>query len=123
MTSRPTASAPRLAATLGYLAGSYRASTRGLEETTEDVFDVPIALGTVANLRTELSDAFGPRPLARRAGGTSQRPRGPVSTRGQVIGYPASQAGRTEDLGQGACPLPVFGSEQRQRPCLVPSSL
>ena len=35
---------PCLAATLGYLAGSRRASNRGLEETTEDVFDVPIAL-------------------------------------------------------------------------------
>jgi transposase len=51
---------PRLAATLGYLAGSHRASTRGLEEITEDVFDVPIALGTVANLRTELSEALAP---------------------------------------------------------------
>jgi transposase len=51
---------PRLAATLGYFAGSHRASTRGLEEITEDVFDVPIALGTVANLRTEVSDALAP---------------------------------------------------------------
>src|SRR5262245_66364930 len=51
---------PRLAAALGYFAGSHRASTRGLEEITEDVFDVPIALGTVANLRTEVSDALAP---------------------------------------------------------------
>ena len=51
---------PRLAATLAYLAGSHRASNRGLEEITEDVFDVPIALGTVANLRTEVSDALAP---------------------------------------------------------------
>ena len=51
---------PRLAATLAYLAGSHRASNRGLEEITEDVFDVPIALGTVANLHTEVSDALAP---------------------------------------------------------------
>jgi transposase len=51
---------PRLAATLSYLAGSHRASIRGLEEITEDVFDVPISLGTVANLRTEVSDALAP---------------------------------------------------------------
>jgi transposase len=51
---------PRLAATLGYLAGSHRASARGLEEITEDVFDVPVAVGTVANLRAELSEALAP---------------------------------------------------------------
>jgi transposase len=51
---------PRLAATLGYLAGSHRTSTRGLEEISADVFDVPIALGTVANLRTEVSEALAP---------------------------------------------------------------
>ena len=51
---------PRLAATLAYLAGSHRVSNRGLEEITEDVFDVPIALGTVANLRAEVSDALAP---------------------------------------------------------------
>src|SRR6266567_3806326 len=51
---------PRLAATLGYLAGSHRASSRGLEEITEDVFDVPISLGTVANLRAEVSAALAP---------------------------------------------------------------
>jgi transposase len=51
---------PRLAATLGYLAGSHRVSQRGLEEITEDVFDVPIALGTLANLQTQLSEALAP---------------------------------------------------------------
>jgi transposase len=51
---------PRLAATLGYLAGSHRVSSRGLEEIAEDVFDVPVALGTVANLRAELSAALAP---------------------------------------------------------------
>jgi transposase len=48
---------PRLAATLAYLAGSHRVSKRGLEEITEDVFDVPIALGTVANLEAHVSAA------------------------------------------------------------------
>jgi transposase len=49
---------PRLAATLGYLAGSHRVSSRGLEEITADVFDVPLSLDTVANLRTKLSTAL-----------------------------------------------------------------
>jgi hypothetical protein len=51
---------PRLAATLGYLAGSHRVSSRGLEEISLDVFDVPVALGTVANLRAEVSEALAP---------------------------------------------------------------
>jgi transposase len=51
---------PRLASTLGYLAGSHRASARGLEEIAADVFEVPVALGTVANLRAELSAALAP---------------------------------------------------------------
>ncbi len=51
---------PRLAATLGYLAGSHRVSQRGLEEITEDVFDVPVSVGTVANLQTQLSEALAP---------------------------------------------------------------
>src|SRR5215470_12168308 len=55
---KATSVGPRLAATLGYLAGSHRVSSRGLEEITEDVFDVPIALGTIANVRAELSAAL-----------------------------------------------------------------
>jgi transposase len=51
---------PRLAATLGYLAGSHRVSQRGLEEITEDVFEVPVAVGTVANLQGQLSEALAP---------------------------------------------------------------
>src|SRR5437588_714710 len=51
---------PRLTATLSYLAGMHRVSTRGLEELTADVFDVPLALGTVANLRAEVSEAVAP---------------------------------------------------------------
>ena len=51
---------PRLATTLGYLAGSHRVSQRGLEEITEDVFDVPLSVGTVANLQAQLSAALAP---------------------------------------------------------------
>ena len=51
---------PRLAATLGYLAGSHHVSKRGLEEIAQDVFDVPLSLGTVAHLEAQLSDALAP---------------------------------------------------------------
>jgi transposase len=51
---------PRLAATLGYLAAGHRVSKRGLEEIAADVFDVPLALGTVAHLETQLSAALAP---------------------------------------------------------------
>jgi transposase len=51
---------PRLATTLGYFAGSHRVSQRGLEEITEDVFDVPVSVGTVANLQAQLSAALAP---------------------------------------------------------------
>ncbi|HET8645889.1 MAG TPA: IS66 family transposase [Vicinamibacteria bacterium] len=51
---------PRLAATLAYLAGSHRVSKRGLEEITEDVFGVPVALGTIAHLETQVSAALAP---------------------------------------------------------------
>ena len=51
---------PRLAAALAYLAGSHRVSKRGLEEITEDLFDVPVALGTLANLQQEASEALAP---------------------------------------------------------------
>jgi transposase len=59
---------PRLSATLAYLAGSHRVSKRGLEEITEDVFDIPIALGTVANLEAETTVALaGPHVEALQA--------------------------------------------------------
>jgi transposase len=51
---------PRLAAVLGYLAGSHRVSQRGLEEISGDVFDVPLCVGTVANLQAQLSAALAP---------------------------------------------------------------
>jgi transposase len=51
---------PRLAATLAYLRGSQHVSTRGLEEITEALFDVPVSLGTVGALAEEVSQALAP---------------------------------------------------------------
>ena len=51
---------PRLAASLSYFSGSPHVSKRGIEEICETVFQVPIALGTVANLEQEMSDALQP---------------------------------------------------------------
>lgn len=51
---------PRLAATLSYLAGRHHLSQRGLEELAEDVFDVPLSLGTVGHLAEQASAALGP---------------------------------------------------------------
>jgi transposase len=51
---------PRLAATLSYLAGSHRVGKRGLEEIAEDVFEVPVALGTIAHLEAQTSAALAP---------------------------------------------------------------
>lgn len=49
---------PRLAATLSYFAGRHGISKRSIEEIAADVFDAPIALGTVANLEQEMSAAL-----------------------------------------------------------------
>jgi len=51
---------PRLAATLAYLTGAHHVSQRGLEEVAEDVFEVPLAVGTVANLQAQMSTALAP---------------------------------------------------------------
>jgi transposase len=51
---------PRLAATLSYLAGRHHLSQRGLEELAEDVFDVPLSLGTVGHLAEQTSAALAP---------------------------------------------------------------
>jgi transposase len=51
---------PRLAATLSYLAGRHHLSQRGLEEMAEDVFDVPLSLGTVGHLEQQMSAALAP---------------------------------------------------------------
>jgi transposase len=49
---------PRFSGGLGYLVGCQGMSKRGVEETCEALFGVPIALGTVANLERELSAAL-----------------------------------------------------------------
>lgn len=49
---------PRLTATLSFLSGSLHVSKRGIEEFTETVLRVPIALGTVSNLEQEMSAAL-----------------------------------------------------------------
>ncbi len=49
---------PRLAATFSYLAGRHHLSQRGLEEMAEDVFDVPLSLGTVGHLAEQTSVAL-----------------------------------------------------------------
>jgi transposase len=51
---------PRLAALLAYLAGSHHVSQRGLEEIAEDVLEVPLSVGTVAHLQTQVSAALAP---------------------------------------------------------------
>lgn len=47
-----------MAATLSYLAGSHQVSRRGLEEIAEQVFGVPISLGTIDALQRRTSDAL-----------------------------------------------------------------
>jgi transposase len=51
---------PRLAATLAYLTGSHHVSQRGLEEIAQDVFEVPLSVGTVAHLQAQMSAALAP---------------------------------------------------------------
>src|ERR1043165_8218195 len=50
----------RLTATLSYFTGCQGISKRGVEEIAQTVFGAPIALGTVANLEQEVSDALAP---------------------------------------------------------------
>lgn len=49
---------PHLAATMTFLAGSQGMSKRGIEETMESLLQVPISLGTIANLEQEMSAAL-----------------------------------------------------------------
>jgi transposase len=51
---------PRLAATLAYLTGRHHLSQRGLEELAEDVFEVPLSLGSVGSLQQQMSAALAP---------------------------------------------------------------
>ena len=49
---------PRLTASLSYLTGCHGVSKRGVEEIAADLFDAPVALGTVANMEQEVSAAL-----------------------------------------------------------------
>src|SRR5262245_16548026 len=51
---------PRLTATLSYFSGCLGLSKRAVEEVAEAVFAAPIALGSVANLEQEVSQALAP---------------------------------------------------------------
>jgi len=51
---------PRLTGAILYFAGSHGMSKRGIEETVEDLFGVPIALGTISNLEREAATALEP---------------------------------------------------------------
>ena len=51
---------PRLTAALSYFAGCHGVSKRGVEEISAALFQVPIALGTIANLEQEMSAALAP---------------------------------------------------------------
>src|SRR5579872_2094800 len=55
---RAHALGPDLAATLVYLRAAHRVSLRGCEEIAETVFGVPVALGSLANLEQEMSQAL-----------------------------------------------------------------
>lgn len=51
---------PNLAAAIVYFSGSHGMSKRGIEETVETLFGVPIAVGTIANLEQEARQALEP---------------------------------------------------------------
>jgi transposase len=55
---RATSIGPRLTAALSYLAGCHGVSKRGVEEISEALFQVPIALGTITHLEQEMSAAL-----------------------------------------------------------------
>jgi transposase len=55
---------PLLSATITYLTGCQRLSKRAVEEVVENVFAVPIALGTVCALEQEMSAALEPAHTA-----------------------------------------------------------
>jgi transposase len=45
---------------LAYLVGGHRVSRRGIEESAEAVFDVPVSLGTVGHLEAQMAEALAP---------------------------------------------------------------
>jgi transposase len=49
---------PRLQAIVSVCSGAYRMSKRGIEELVEDFFDVPLSLGSIANLEQATSEAI-----------------------------------------------------------------
>ena len=51
---------PRLAAFMAYLRGCHHVSLRGVEEIVETTFEVPVSLGQVSNLETQMSAALAP---------------------------------------------------------------
>lgn len=51
---------PNLTGVLSYFAGCHGVSKRGVEEISGAVFDADVALGTVANLEQEVSEALAP---------------------------------------------------------------
>lgn len=51
---------PRLAAVMAYLRGCHHVSLRGVEEIVETAFEVPVSLGQVSNLETQVSQALAP---------------------------------------------------------------
>jgi transposase len=55
---------PLLTATITYLTGCHHLSKRAVEELVENVFAVPIALGTVSALEQEMSQALAPAHAA-----------------------------------------------------------
>jgi transposase len=54
---------PRLVATVGLLSGPYRQSERQTQQALEDFYQVEVALGTINNLRQEVSEALA-QPVA-----------------------------------------------------------
>ncbi len=64
---------PQLSAAVGYLVGCQGMSKRGVEETCEALFGVPIALGTVANLEREMSARRWRRPTKRQSQPSGRR--------------------------------------------------
>jgi transposase len=49
---------PRLAAFLAYLRGCHHVSLRGVEEVVETTFELPVSLGQVSNLETQMNEAL-----------------------------------------------------------------
>ena len=49
-----------MAAILSYFSGRHRLGKRGIEELVETVFEVPISLGMVTTLESEMSAALAP---------------------------------------------------------------